>query len=66
MYAGQSFTIDVDYTLGSWPTFQATRHSDGSSPAYYITGIVNPPSVNGSQATVVFEVVDPKKPSSAK
>ena len=60
LYAGQSFTIDVDYTLGLWPIFKASRH-DGGSPAYYITRIVNPPSLNGSQATIVFEVVDPKR-----
>ena len=61
MYAGQSFTINVDYYLGSSPTFKAYRHDTGS-PANYITRIVNSPSLNGSQATVVFEVVDPKKP----
>ena len=59
VYAGQSFTVNVAYELGSWPTSNFTRHeaADRTFPNHYITQIVNSPSVNGSEATIIFEVV---------
>ena len=60
MYAGQSFVIDENVFLGSWPTFKSRRLvAIGGCPGQFMIKLVNPPCVNGSQATVVFQVTDP-------
>ena len=57
VYAGQSFVIDVNFFLGSWPSFKSRRLvAIGGCPENFTVKRVNPLCVNGSQATVVFQV----------
>ena len=59
-YPGQSFTVTVFFSEYDWPSIQFCRH-DGGSPNYYVTGIINPPSVSDLEASVTFQIYDPKR-----
>ena len=61
-YAGQTFEISVAFQKTKWPIISYER-TQISTPKYYLYKILNHPSViDGTQAEVVFSIVDPRKP----
>ncbi len=55
--------ITLSYKQSQWPTIKHERGTDGKhgTPNLFVYEVVNQTSVTGTQAEVVFEIVDPAK-----